>query len=373
MDSPKYIVKLDQVSELSEQYRNSLHPVTEKFVFRSNTYYNSLIDWGNPEDPIRRIVIPSADELSDYGKLDASQDKQNQVADGMEHKYPDSALLLVNSVCGAYCRYCFRKRIFMKGNDEVSTDMTDAISYIKKHTEINNVILSGGDPLILSTNKLENIIGPLREIDHVNTIRIGTKMVAFNPYRILNDEKFHAMIRKYSTKEKRMYIMSQFTHPNELTDVAIRGINLLYELGARVLNQTPILKGINDSVEAINKLFNKLASVGVQPYTILICRPEEGNLGFSIPIERALEIFTKAKANCSGLARTAKLIMVPPLGKLEILGIKEDQILFRIHRPTDFNSEGRIISFKRNPDAFWWSDFEETKNGTINYQELTCF
>ena len=373
MDSPRYLTKLDHISELTEESKKHLQPVTEKFVFRSNTYYNGLIDWSNPEDPIRKIVIPSVEELSEYGQLDASLDKQNQVADGMEHKYPDSALLLVNSVCGAYCRYCFRKRIFMSGNDEVSTDMTDAIAYIKKHPEINNVILSGGDPLILSTNKIEKIIAPLREIDHVNTIRIGTKMVAFNPYRILNDKKFHAMVKKYSTKEKRLYIMSQFTHPRELTDVAVNGINLLYELGARVLNQTPILKGINDRVETINQLFNKLASVGVQPYTILICRPEEGNLGFSIPIEKALDIFTKAKANCSGLARTARLIMVPPLGKLEILGVKDDQILFKIHRPTDFSSEGKIISFKRNPEAFWWSDFEETKNGTIDYQELKCF
>jgi KamA family protein len=372
MYSPEYITKLERVPELTEECRKQLQPVVEKFVFRSNTYYNNLIDWTDAEDPIRKIVIPSVDELSHYGQLDASQDKQNQVAEGIEHKYPDSALLLVNSVCGAYCRYCFRKRIFMRGNDEVSRDLTEAINYIKEHTEINNVILSGGDPLILSTGKLEKIIAPLRDIDHVNTIRIGTKMVAYNPYRILNDGSLHEMIRRYSTKNKRIYIMSHFTHPRELTDVAIDGVNLLYELGARVLNQTPILKGINGRIETINALFNKLAAIGIQPYTILICRPEEGNIGFSMPIEKALDIFTKAKSKCSGLARTAKLIMVPPLGKIEILGLQGENILFRIHRPTDFNSEGKIISFKRNPEARWWSDFEETKNGTVNYQELAC-
>jgi KamA family protein len=370
MKSPQYITNIDRIAELNQESRELLYPVTDKFTFRTNSYYNSLINWNDPDDPIRKIVIPSAEELSEYGQLDASQDKQNQVAEGIEHKYPDSALLLVNRVCGGYCRYCFRKRIFMRGNDEVSTDMTDAINYIRQHPEINNVILSGGDPLIMSTEKIEKIIAPLREIDHVNTIRIGTKMVAYNPYRILHDEKFHAMVQKYSTREKRIYIMSHFTHPNEISDVAISGVNLLYELGARVLNQTPILKGINDRVEVLNQLFNKLASIGVQPYTILICRPEEGNISFSLPIERAIEIFTQAKANCSGLARTAKLIMVPPLGKIEILGLKDDDILFRIHRPTDFASEGKIISFKRNPDAVWWSDFAETQNGTINYQEL---
>ena len=372
MNSPKYVTKLDQISELTTEDKSALQVVTDKFVFRSNTYYNSLIDWNDPNDPIRKIVIPSESELSEYGQLDASLDTQNQVGDGIEHKYPDSALLLVNKVCGAYCRYCYRKRIFMAGNDEVSNDMTDAIAYIKDHPEINNVILSGGDPLIMKTDKIEKIIASLREIDHVNTIRIGSKMVAFNPFRILDDEKFHNMIRKYSTKEKRIYIMAQFNHPRELTEPAINAVNLLYELGARVLNQSPILKGVNDNVETLNLLFNKLASIGVQPYTILICRPEEGNLDYSIPIETALKIFTKAKYNCSGLARTAKLIMVPHLGKIEILGVKGDEILFRIHRPTDKGSEGKIIGFKRKPDALWWSDFAETKDGTIDYQELEC-
>ena len=147
---PRYINKLDQITGLSEADKLELKPVAEKFAFRTNDYYQSLIDWNDPHDPIRRIVMPDIQELDEFGELDASNELSYTVVKGLEHKYQDTALLLVNNVCGAYCRFCFRKRLFTDGNDEVTNDISDAVAYIEEHPEINNVLLSGGDPLIMS-------------------------------------------------------------------------------------------------------------------------------------------------------------------------------------------------------------------------------
>ncbi|HEY2963180.1 MAG TPA: hypothetical protein VGJ37_12230, partial [Pyrinomonadaceae bacterium] len=120
---PRYINKLEQVTALSETEKDQLAPVAEKFAFRTNEYYQSLIDWNDPDDPIRRIVMPDLQELDEFGEMDASDEHSYTALKGLEHKYRDTALLLVNNVCGAYCRFCFRKRLFVDGNDEVTNDI----------------------------------------------------------------------------------------------------------------------------------------------------------------------------------------------------------------------------------------------------------
>ena len=145
----KYIRKLDQVEQLSAQEKEKLKPVSDKYVFRANDYYLGLIDWEDPHDPIRQLIIPREEELSDWGELDASNEESVTVARGVQHKYTDTVLLLCNEVCGAYCRYCFRKRLFMDENDEVTNDVSDGIRYIREHPEVNNVLLTGGDPLLI--------------------------------------------------------------------------------------------------------------------------------------------------------------------------------------------------------------------------------
>ena len=152
--SPKYLTKLAQIPQLSEAERSDLEKVNEQFVFRTNDYYQSLIDWNDPDDPIRRIVMPDIQELDDWGQLDASNEEKYTKVKGLEHKYTSTALLLVNEVCAAYCRFCFRKRLFMDENDEVTKDITEGLEYIREHKEITNVLLTGGDPMIMSTSKL---------------------------------------------------------------------------------------------------------------------------------------------------------------------------------------------------------------------------
>ena len=147
------------------------------------------------------------------------------VTRGVQHKYTDTVLLLCSEVCGAYCRYCFRKRLFMDENDEVTTDVSEGLRYIADHPEVTNVLLTGGDPLLMSTRRLVEIFEALRAIPHVRIIRLGSKMPAFDPYRVLDDPKLQAAFRTYSTPQQRIYLMAHFDHPRELTDLAISGVD----------------------------------------------------------------------------------------------------------------------------------------------------
>lgn len=359
MAKPKYITSIDQLDGLDEREKSRLKAVTEKFVFRTNEYYMSLVDWSDPNDPIRKLVVPDKSELEEWGRLDASHEADYTVVPGLEHKYASTALLLVNDVCGAYCRFCFRKRLFMNDNDEVVKDVSEGLKYIREHPDISNVLLTGGDPLIMCTPKLEKIIAQLREIDHVKIIRIGTKMPAFNPMRITEDPSLLEMISRYSTAEKRIYIMAHFNHPVELTDVAVEGLGLLQSAGAIVVNQTPMIAGINDDPDVLSELFNKLSYIGVAPYYVFQCRPTLGNRKYSLPVERSYEIFERARMKSSGLAKRARLVMSHSTGKIEVVGMTETHIFFKYLRAHYDEDSSRFQVFERNPKAYWFDDYED--------------
>ena len=354
---PRYMNKLDQITGLSEADKLELKPVADKFAFRTNDYYQSLIDWNDPHDPIRRIVMPDIQELGEFGELDASNELSYTVVKGLEHKYQDTALLLVNNVCGAYCRFCFRKRLFTDGNDEVVNDVTDAVAYIKEHPSINNVLLSGGDPLIMSTGKLTRIIEQLREIEHVRIIRIGTKMTAFDPYRILNDPSLLEMLNKYSLPDRKIFVMAHFNHPRELTEPALKGLQLLQKAGAITVNQTPLIRGVNDKAEVVAELFGRLSYNGVVPYYLFLCRPTLGNEPYIVPVEKGLEIFEEARRRLAGLAKQARLCMSHRTGKIEVVGKMDNKIVFRYHRAPNPLDCGRIMMFESDPTAGWLEDY----------------
>lgn len=359
MKKAKYLTRLEQIPQLSQGEINRLEEVNDKFVFRTNDYYQSLIDWDDPEDPIRRIVMPDVQELDEWGQLDASDEESYTVAKGLEHKYDSTALLLVNEVCAAYCRFCFRKRLFMDDNEEVTKDVSDGLEYIRTHKEINNVLLTGGDPLIMSTSKLEPIIRQIREVDHVNIIRIGTKIPAFNPMRIYNDPSLAEMFRKYSTPEKRIYVMAHFNHPRELTPEAVRGLSFLLDAGAILVNQTPMIAGVNDDPDVLVEMFNKLSYIGVPPYYVFQCRPTLGNRIYVTPLEEAFGIFESARTRCSGLAKRARFVMSHATGKIEVVGLTERYIYFKYLRAADEDNCARFMVFKRDPEAYWFDDYKE--------------
>ncbi len=362
MPKPKYITAVDKIAELSEKEKDVGAKVSEKFVFRTNDYYQSLINWDDPDDPIRRLIIPDSSELTEWGRLDASLEEHYTKVPGLEHKYADTALLLCNDVCGAYCRFCFRKRLFMDENDEVVRDVTMGIDYIRNHPEISNVLLTGGDPLIMSTSKLEPIIAQLRAIPHVRIIRLGSKMPAFNPFRITEDPELHAMFKRYSTPDAgRIYVMCHFNHPVELTRNAKEGLQCLQEHSVVTINQTPMIRGVNDNSGVLGELMNELSYLGVPPYYVFQCRPTEGNESYSVPVEEAYRIFAAAIERASGLAKRARFSMSHATGKIEVVGLTHDQAIFKYHRAADPRNAGRIMLFRRNSEAYWFDDYLESR------------
>jgi lysine 2,3-aminomutase len=358
MAQPAYLTNIRQVKELSAEEHAKLQPVTEQFAFRTNQYFQSLIDWNDPDDPIRRLIMPHEGELVDWGMLDASSEHSYMVAPGVEHKYRPTALLLVTDVCGGYCRFCFRKRLFMPENEETLKDLTDGIGYVQAHPEITNILLTGGDPMILSTQRLTNIIDRICEIPHVRVVRIGTKMPAFNPARITDDEKLFEMIREFS-KKICIYVITHFNHPRELTPQAIQSVKMLQAAGAITANQTPVIRGVNDNPKALTELFNTLFRCGTPPYYVFQCRPTLGNALYSVPVEEAYELFSKAQAECAGLAKRARFIISHASGKVEVVGRGYGHIYMRYHESVRAEDTNRMMVFRSNAAARWLDDYEE--------------
>ena len=352
---PKYITDIDRVTQLPEEERKKLKPITDKFVFRVNDYYLNLIDWDDPNDPIRKLVIPNENELSDYGRWDASDEDTNYVVPGCQHKYETTALLICSEVCGAYCRYCFRKRLFRNDVKEAMSDVEPGLQYIAEHPEINNVLLTGGDPLILAAKKLDMILGRLREIDHVKIIRIGSKLPAFNPMRIYEDEELLNVIKKYSTPEKRIYIMAHIHHPREITEEARKAFQALHDAGAIVVNQTPVLKGINSDPKVLGELLDKLSWAGVTPYYFFVNRPVRGNEDFVLTLEEVYNIVEEAKAMTSGLGKRVRLSMSHTSGKIEILAIENGKAYLKYHQSREGNY-GKFMVLDCPKDAAWFDD-----------------
>ncbi len=349
----KYVRSLSQIEQIPPEDLAKLEEVSKRYVFRANTYYLELIDWSDPNDPIRNLIIPREEELHDWGRLDASNEQSVTVAPGVQHKYRDTVLLLCNEVCGAYCRYCFRKRLFMNDNEEVSKDISAGLAYIREHPEVSNVLLTGGDPLIMSTRRLREIFRQLREIEHVRIIRIGSKMPAFNPMRVLDDADLQAAFREYSLPDRRIYLMCHFDHPRELTPQAREGIRTLLDCGVICVNQCPLIRGVNDSVEALSEMFRELSYIGCPQYYLFQGRPTAGNEPYEIPIVPGWELFHRAVTAESGLAGRAKFCMSHETGKVEICGVDDERIYLRYHRSKYPENTGRFFSCLRDDEAYW--------------------
>ena len=357
--NPVYRSSLDAVAGIGADERARLAEVTEIFAFRANDYYLSLIDWDDPADPIRRLVIPTPEELAPWGRLDPSSEHRYTRAPGLQHKYRETALLLVSDLCGGLCRYCFRKRLFIGDAREVNKDISGGLAYIRDHPEITNVLLTGGDPLVLDTGRLREILAALREIEHVRIIRIGTKMPAYDPCRIINDPDLVDAIREHSPDERRIYVMAQFNHPRELTDAACRAVALLQDAGAVVMNQTPLIRGINDDPAVLSRLLGRLSFIGVNPYYVFQCRPTTGNRPFAIPVEESYRIFEQARATCSGLSKQARFVISHATGKIEVVGRTGEFTFFKYNQAADPEDIGRFMVYKSNPEAYWFDDYTE--------------
>ncbi|MEX1029641.1 MAG: KamA family radical SAM protein [Paenibacillaceae bacterium] len=352
---PGYITDINRIESIPLEERIVLNEITEKFTFRINTYYMNLIDWNDPEDPIRKIVIPNSGELKEFGEWDASNEASNYTVPGCQHKYKTTALLLVSEVCGSYCRFCFRKRLFRPDDKEIVTDLEQAYKYIRSHEEINNVLLTGGDPFMLSTQRIRVILERLREIEHVRVIRFGSKMPIFNPMRIYEDSELLELLKEHSGTSGRIYVMAHINHPREITDEALKCILHLHESGVIVVNQSPILRGVNDEPEILSELLDVLSWAGVTPYYFFINRPVAGNYDFVLTLKQVYTIFEEAKARTSGLGKRVRLVMSHSSGKIEILAIENDTIYLKYHQ-SKAGDYGKLMVLPCPDDAIWFDD-----------------
>ena len=246
----------------------------------------------------------------------------------------------------------------MNDNAEVTRDVSEGIKYVAEHPEVTNVLLTGGDPLIMSTRRIREIISQLREIPHVRIIRIGSKIPAFNPYRILDDTDLQDVLRKYSTPERRIYLMAHFDHPRELTTAAAEGIAKFIECGVICVNQCPLIKGVNDDAGVLADLYRKLAWMGCTPYYLFQGRPTAGNEPYELPMVQGWEIFRDAVTRGSGLAGRPRFVMSHATGKIEILAVDERHIYLRYHRAKRAEDRGRVMVMKRNDQAYWLDQLE---------------
>jgi len=357
------------IPDLPSQTAQELEPVLKVFEFRVSRYYASLIDWKDPDDPLRRIVMPETSELDSMLDIDASDEESNTVAHGLQHKYRPTALLLVNDVCSAYCRFCFRKRftlatlrtdhILPPGHDhsnekETTFDIRSGIEYIAQHPEIDNVLITGGDPLTLSVGRLETIIRQVRAIPHVRAIRIGSKVPAFDPETITADVL--AMLSSYSSADRRIYMMMHFNHQRELTSVACGKIAEIIGHGLAACNQTPLLRGVNDSSTELAALHRGLADAGVAPYYVFQCRPTRGNERFMLSLQEGLEIVNGAKAQLSGLAKRFRYVGSHTTGKIEIVGVLGDKLVLRYHEAKSTADENRLMTWPVDRPVAWFDE-----------------
>lgn len=349
----RYITHLSKLNRLTESERRRLQPVAQKYVFRLNEYYEKLINWNDPDDPLRRLVVPLESELNEWGELDASSEASYTPVQGCQHKYTDTALLLVNEVCGAYCRYCFRKRLFMDDNDDATLNYQPGLKYIAEHEEITNVLLTGGDPLIMSSRRLDAILNDVSAIPHVRIVRIGSKMLAFNPYRVLDDPELPKLIADYCESGTQIYIMNHFDHPRELTAEAREALRLVKEAGAMTVNQCPIVRGVNNNPRTFASLFRELSFAGCPQYYVFQGRPTAGNEPYELPIIEGLRIFQEANRHVSGLAKRARFAMSHKTGKIEIVGADDRFLYLRYHRAHKKEDYGQMVVALRDDEAFW--------------------
>jgi lysine 2,3-aminomutase len=340
---------VDHVVEKFGIDRKTAEDLDEFFQARINPYYLSLIRY--PGDPIWLQCVPAKVELEDFdAEEDPLHEDEMSPVPNITHRYPDRALFLVTSQCGIYCRFCTRKRkvgdyekISMKG-------LESAFKYLETHTEIRDVILSGGDPLMLTDTMLEKILQRLRQIKHIEIIRLGTRMPVVLPQRITT--KLVNMIKKYHP----IYVNTHFNHPWEITPESSKACEMLADVGVPVGNQMVIMKGVNDDPAVVKELMQKLLRIRVRPYYMYMADETKGANHFRTSLETGLKIAEALRGHTSGLAIPHFVIDAPggggkiPILPNYVLHMDEEEIILRNFQNKVFRYKN--YSDKNNPEGF---------------------
>lgn len=280
----------------------------QKFRFSVSRHYLSLANPQNHRCPILGQILPRIDELHDFvfANDDPLAEEANMPVPGLTHRYPDRALLYLSHHCAVYCRFCMRKRKVSKaGSAPGATDIEKAIQYIKQHSELTEVILSGGDPLSLSNEMLDDLLTELKQISHLSSVRIHSRMPVTLPSRI--DSDFSSMLEKHSP----LTLVTHFNHSVEISEPSKQAISNLRHAGVMVLNQSVLLKGINDSVTDLKDLFLSLIKVGVKPYYLHQCDEVNGVSHFRVSIEKGISLMRQLRGRIPGIALPTYVIDLP--------------------------------------------------------------
>jgi lysine 2,3-aminomutase len=308
---------LDARLHLTDDERKGAHRAERAGLPLSITpYYLSLADPADPACPIRRQCVPRIDEAHESAgdRADPLGERVHEVAPGLVRRYDDRALLVVSDRCAVYCRFCTRSRLVGQGGGVRSMrELGPAFAWLRAHAEVREVIVSGGDPLVMATERLVSIVRRIRDIPSIEVIRLATRTPATLPSRI-DGELLRALAPLHP-----LWIMTHFNHPKELTHEASRACRRLVDSGFPVMNQTVLLRGVNDDAGILESLFRKLVSWRVRPYYLLQADPVRGTSHLRTPLGVGIEIMARLQGRLSGIA-LPKLIVDTPggLGKVPV-------------------------------------------------------
>ncbi len=324
--------ELEAIGLLEADYKVAIPP-----------YYFSLIDTDDPEDPIRLQSVPSPLEAQGGFELDdpLEEDKDSPVP-GLTHRYPDRVLMLTTPNCTMYCRYCTRKRATLTrgGWEGISKNDERMIEYIRKNRQIRDVIVSGGDPLTLPLPKLKYYLDNLKEIDHVDVIRIGTRVPVTMPQRLYDNELLDLL-----AETEKVYIQTHFNHPREVTPEAARVCKSLLRHGMPINNHSVLLKGVNDNLGVMRQLLRGLLRIKVRPYYLFHCDPVTGAGHFRTSVAKGMEIMEGLRGHTSGIGIPTYVVDSPhgggkiPVMPNYLISMSDDAVVLR-------NYEGMLVRYQ---------------------------
>ena len=302
------LAQLDQHLILSQEERAGVLLSGNKLSLAVTPHFFNLIERDNPDCPIRRQVMPRIEETwnSPYEMSDPCGEDSHMPVPGLVHRYPDRVLFLVTDRCASYCRYCTRSRVVSgAGEQELHTDFEEAFRYLEKHTEVRDVLFSGGDPLLLSDDKLESLLSQARAIPHLEFLRIGSRVPVFLPQRIT--PALCAMLEKYHP----LWMSVHVNHPRELTAEVRDALIRLAHAGIPLGNQSVLLRGVNDDVQTMKTLVQKLLICRVRPYYLYQLDLINGSSHLQVPVSRGIEIIEGLRGHTTGYAVPQYVIDAP--------------------------------------------------------------
>ncbi|BAZ17987.1 lysine 2,3-aminomutase YodO family protein [Calothrix sp. NIES-4071] len=342
---------------LSQAEREQVINARQQFPLMVPVGYSDLIDWQNPNDPLRLLLLPSENEIDDNGSYDTSGEEFSTIIQGLQHKYEQTAVLIVTQACAGHCRYCFRRRLMSRDiiTKETIEDLQAGIEYIKQHPEIDNVLLSGGDPMICSTNRLANIFAALAAIPHITQIRISSKLPAFLPSRFTTDSQLLEVLSSYQARFQIIF-QCHFDHPREITLFSEAAIHNLRASGCLLTSQIALMKGINNDVDTLTELFKRLHRLGVIPQYLFHPRPVIHTNHFQMPIVEGMTLVEAVRQRCNGSVKRFRYILTHEQGKLELVGTipgQPTQLVARWHQVRRGLDKSGVMLVEINEKTNW--------------------